>query len=209
MADPVTPPHSTANEFDAVKTFVEALKGLGPEIQERALRYASEALGLRPPASSQGPAGQVVTPQGHAHGATTETPRHMPKDIRTFTNAKAPKTDQQFAAVVAYYYRFEAPDAQRKEMIDAKDLAEAARLVDRKRPGNAHFTLQNAKNSGYLDSVGGGKFRINTVGENLVAMTLPGAGKDGGSPEPKIMRRSRATKNLARTPPRKRTKKKH
>ena len=32
-------------------------------------------------------------------------------DIRQFTAAKAPKSDQQFAVVVAYFYRFEAPEA--------------------------------------------------------------------------------------------------
>ena len=35
------------------------------------------------------------------------------------------------------------------------------------------MTLTNAKNAGYLDAAGSGKFKLSTVGENLVAITLP------------------------------------
>jgi hypothetical protein len=35
------------------------------------------------------------------------------------------------------------------------------------------MTLTNAKNAGYLDAVGNGKFKLSSVGENLVAITLP------------------------------------
>jgi hypothetical protein len=40
--------------------------------------------------------------------------------------------------------------------------------------GDPNKTLNNAKGLGYLDSPERGQFTINTVGENLVAMTLPG-----------------------------------
>lgn len=36
------------------------------------------------------------------------------------------------------------------------------------------MTLTNAKNAGYLDGAGAGKFKLSSVGENLVAITLPG-----------------------------------
>jgi hypothetical protein len=84
-------------------------------------------------------------------GATHST------DIKQFTAAKAPKSDQQFAAVAAYFYRFEAPEAQRNDRIDADSLLEAARLAGRKRSGNPRFTLNNARNSGYLDVATAGK----------------------------------------------------
>jgi hypothetical protein len=41
------------------------------------------------------------------------------------------------------------------------------------------MTLTNAKNAGYLDSAGSGKFKLSSVGENLVAITLPGDGGPG------------------------------
>ena len=83
--------------------------------------------------------------------------------------------DVQFAAAVAYYYRFEAPQAKRKDAINKDDLQEATRKATRDRFGNPLKTLQNAHQLGRLDK-GSEKatFTINSVGENLVAMTLPG-----------------------------------
>ena len=43
------------------------------------------------------------------------------------------------------------------------------------------MTLTNAKNAGYLDAAGNGKFKLSSVGENLVAITLPGNGTAGAS----------------------------
>jgi hypothetical protein len=94
-------------------------------------------------------------------------------DIKSFIAAKSPKSDNQFAAAVAYFYRFEAPPAERRDSINGDALQEAARLAGRKRLANPRVTLNNAKAAGYLDGASPGEFTINSVGENLVAMTLP------------------------------------
>jgi hypothetical protein len=156
--------------FDAAKTIVEALKGLDKSSQALAIRFASESLGLSGVATQTTP---PLTPQSpvflpDVRGATHST------DIKQFTAAKDPKSDQQFAAVAAYFYRFEAAESARKDTIDAKTVREAARLAGRRQAKNWAFTLTNAKNSGYLDSAGAGHYRINSVGENLVAIGLPG-----------------------------------
>ena len=39
--------------------------------------------------------------------------------------------------------------------------------------GRHDVTLNNAKNAGYLDAIGEGKYRLNPVGDNLVAHKLP------------------------------------
>jgi hypothetical protein len=89
-------------------------------------------------------------------------------------NGKSPKSDVQFATTVAYFYRFEAPPEQRRNEIDAAILQDACRLAGRDRFTNPRMTLNNAKNLGLLDSGSeAGKFTVNTVGENLVAMALP------------------------------------
>ncbi len=157
------------------------------------MRFASEALGLETPAVSAGPGTPAPPGQRHVAGQETETsPPVRVVDIKQFTESKAPRTDQQFAVVVAYYYCFEARFEERKEVIGAKDLKDAVRLVGgRNQPGDAGMTLINAKNAGYLDGAGRGTFRINAVGENLVAMTLPGkdqptpSGRKGGKPAKK------------------------
>jgi hypothetical protein len=160
------------SHFDAAKKIVEAVTGLDKTAQALALRFACETLGLQPAVGAQAPVAPNATALPPAavgtHGVTHST------DIKQFTAAKAPPSDVQFAAVVAYFYRFEAPEAARRETIDANTLQEAARLAGRRRPAHPGLTLNNAKNAGYLDAAGKGLFRINSVGENLVAMALPG-----------------------------------
>jgi hypothetical protein len=195
---------SVDNEFDGAKVIVETLKGLDKDKQERAIRFASETLGLRTPADPPGP--HTPPPVGLDQPppkVTNAVPLARVVDIKQFTAAKAPKTDQQFAVVVAYYYRFEAPDGERKEVIGAKDIKEAVRLVGgRKEPKDAGMTLVNAKNSGYLDAAARGKFRINAVGENFVAMTLPGKHQS----TPSVRRAGKTAKNGGKAPAKRRTK---
>ena len=161
-----------ANVFDAAKAIVESVKQLDKPHQEQAIRFASESLGLsnashsKPPTETSLPASEIAPP--------TTDPQTRPTDIKQFTAAKAPKSDQQFAAVVAYFHQFEAQEDMTKDAISMEDLKNAARLVQRRLPGK--FALNNAKNSGYLDSAGRGKFKLSPVGENLVAITLPGTG---------------------------------
>lgn len=166
-----TPP--PVDDFDVAKTVSEKLKGLDKDRQERILRWVAEGLGLSmtTPAPALGAA--IITPAS----VTPEQVRSQPSsglDIKTFVASKAPKSDNQFAATVAYYYRFEAPPADRRNHISGDMLQEAARLAGRKRLGNPRNTLNNAKQAGYLDSGTPGEFSINSVGENLVAMALPG-----------------------------------
>jgi len=183
------------NHFDAAKEIVESLQGLDKTSQALAMRFAAETLGLQQPPVSPTPA---ATPLAVPSGTPTPTGTHHPMDIKQFTAAKAPKSDQQFAAVVAYFYRFEAPEVQRRESIDADFLLEAARLAGRNRPSNPRFTLNNAKNAGYLDVATTGKYRINSVGENLVAMALPENASESSST--KSVKKSKSRKKIPRRP---------
>ncbi len=164
---------ASTSHFDAAKAIVDVLSELDKPSQALAMRFAAETLGLETMPQSQPqpspPSQSLAAPTPPGGGVQTHS-----TDIKQFTEAKAPRTDQQFAAVVAYFYRFEAPESERKEIIDKETLTEAARLAGRRRPNQPLFTLNNAKNSGYLDGLGSGQFRINSVGENLVAMALPG-----------------------------------
>ena len=87
------------------------------------------------------------------------------------------------AAVVAYYHRFEAPPAERKDAINKDDLQEAMRLAGRPRFKDPAKTLNNAHILGLLDKGSEkGTYTLNSVGENLVAMTLPGGGNSPARP---------------------------
>ncbi|HEV2022749.1 MAG TPA: hypothetical protein VGQ94_09480, partial [Terriglobales bacterium] len=80
----------------------------------------------------------------------------------------------QFAAAAAYYYRFEAPELERKQSIGAQDLLDACRLAGWRRMGDPAKTLSNAQGVGLLNKTERGQYTISSVGENLVAMTLSG-----------------------------------
>ncbi len=162
---------TSTSHFDAAKVIVDTLRKLDKASQTLAMRFAAETLGLQaaPPQQQHSPQLPSALPIAPPASSVIHS-----SDIKQFATAKAPKSDQQFAAVVAYFFRFEAPEPHRKDTIDANTLIEAARLAGRRRPSKAISTLNNAKTAGYLDSAGHGEFRINSVGENLVAMALPG-----------------------------------
>lgn len=160
-----TPP----DDFDALKIIVDALKPFKGEDQERILRWVREKFGLIQP--TEPTREEVVTAtfspqQGHPGGGRT-------KDIKSFVLEKNPQSDNQFAATVAYYYRFEAPESLRKAEITAGDVQDATRLAGRARLGDPSKTIRNAVQQGYFDQAGRGAYTLSTVGENLVAMALP------------------------------------
>lgn len=164
------------DDLEAVRAVTSALSGFSPEEQERVIRWAREKLGLAaaPRTSPEETIPQPpVQPKPIEQGDRAQPPG-TPKDLKTFVSSKNPKSDVQFAATVAYFYRFEASPEQRRTEIDAAALQNACRLAARQRLKHPGMTLTNAKNQGFLDKGSDtGKFAINSVGENLVAMTLP------------------------------------
>jgi len=165
----------SGDDLDAVRTIVKALDGFEPKEQERILRWAREKLGLWVSSSSQDKRTPFSPVEQERSPSSASRP---PVDIKAFLNVKQPTSERQLAAAVAYYYRFEAPETQRKEAITKDDLLNACRLADWDRPKKPEQTLVNAQHAGLLDKGSErGAYIINSVGENLVAMTLPEAGK--------------------------------
>lgn len=187
---------TSGSDFDAAKAVTDQLQGMDKERQERILRWVAESLGL----SASVAADASRSASDSSQTAHSQSDRHSQKrnekttDIKSFVESKKPKSDVQFAAVVAYYYSFEAAAESRKNAIDAQVLQDAARLAGRRRPPKPRMTLTNAKNLGYLDSPERGLFSINSVGENLVAMTLPGGESDRPRRTAKPKRASKAKK---------------
>jgi hypothetical protein len=172
------------DDIEAVRTIFDTIKDFNSEDQQRILRWVAEKIKLPQPFAAPGqaaahnpllPSGSILPGIPHPGASGLASGR----DIKTFIDEKKPRNDVQFAAAVAYYYRFESPQSERKETINKEDLQEAARKAKRERFTNPLQTLNNAHNLGLLDR-GSEKatFCINSVGENLVAMTLP----DGAAP---------------------------
>jgi hypothetical protein len=161
------------DDLEAVRTIVKTLEEFEDAEKERIIRWSMEKLGLegykKPPFKQPSGNEQSGHIESSASGKIT--------DIKTFISEKNPSSDKHFAVTVAYYYRFVAPQEQRKDFISGDDLQNACRQVGRERLDNPGQTLINAHHTGIMDKAGErGAYCINTVGENLVAMTLP-AGK--------------------------------
>jgi hypothetical protein len=193
------------DDLEAVRKVADALEGFDPNDQERIIRWAREKIGLSvSPVSPQVPPSSLAPAPGSASlPATPPSPATTTTDLKTFVAEKKPKNDVQFAATVAYFYRFEAPANLRKSEITGDDLQEACRLVGRERFKHPRTTLWNAHTLGLLDKgEQPSSFTVNSVGENLVAVTLPGDGS--GAPRLKNKkakkkgRQKRAAKSQAR-----------
>ncbi|MHB2027020.1 MAG: hypothetical protein ACYCPQ_10390 [Elusimicrobiota bacterium] len=160
------------DDFEAVRLVITALEPFDPKERERIIRWAAEKLGMAaPPPASSGAVDLSLTPQP---GVALPAGHAVPKDIKSFILQKNPRSDNQMAAVVAYFHHFEAPPAERKESIGKEDLIDASRKSDRKRMKRPEQVLVNTYHAGLLDKAGkAGQYRLNSVGENLVAMVLP------------------------------------
>lgn len=170
---------STKSDFTAAEEIKAILTGRDPVEQERIIRWVNESLGLAksPTAPITSPVQALPSPQSSASSSiqpSVQGPSLVKKDIRSFVAEKMPKSDVQFAVVAAYFYRFTAPETERKETITPKELDNAGRQARGYAFKKSLQTLYNARNLGYFDSAGRGEFKLNAVGENLVAMALPG-----------------------------------
>jgi hypothetical protein len=181
------------DDLEAVRTLVTTLEKFKNDEQERIIRWAMEKLGLEkhpvfpiipPPQAPEYPA---------RHNQSTND--GTPKDLKSFVIDKNPASDMQFATVVAYYYKFEAHSTTRKDSINAEILQDATRLSGRTRLTKPVQTLVNASFNGLLDKADEkGAYKINTVGENLVAMTLPQSTNSKSSKPKPRSRKSQTTK---------------
>jgi hypothetical protein len=200
------------DDLDAIRTIVEELKPFEPEEQMRIVRWAFEKLGLHtvPAAQATPSLPGAITPtqvsqQSAAPAPTLPIPTPTNRDIKSFVAEKNPANDMQFSATIAYFYSFEAPEEQKKSEIGSGDLQEACRLTGRERLANPGQTLRNAAYNGLLDKGSDkGNYKINTVGENLVALTLPAS--DSGSTTKSANKRQKK-KVHAKKPVKKTTKK--
>jgi len=169
----------------AIDAIVEALKSLEDTSQVTAIRAACDHLKIRPPetiAIRQAPPGGTPLPAG-----ASVTPA-MPTDIRTLKQEKRPSTANEMAALVAFYLSELAPETERKAQVQQEDMVKYFKQAGYPLPKKPRFLLTNAKNSGYFDFLGEGKYRVNAVGYNLVAHNLPRA-KSGETPTPRRKRR--------------------
>lgn len=195
QAPAATAPSTGQNtdDLDAIRTISTALAPFDRNVQLRILKWTKEKLGLVEPETQPPPAiSQTHTTPPAAHPPVAEHEHGKSnKNIKDFIAEKNPSSNNEFAAAVAYFYRFEAPVSARQETINADTLLEACRLCGRQRLEKPNATLTHAHDMGYLDRGERGSYSISTVGENLVAMTLPSSIAKAAAPRKKSVSRKK------------------
>ena len=162
-------------ELTAIKAIAEALTPLNMDARQRVLNYAVAHLGLSAPSPPLESPGSASNQEGEATTLATSitSPAKKLVDIRSFKEQKNPTTDIEMATVLAYYLKYVALEAERKDEIGADDIEKYFIQAGYPLPSERKFTLPNAKKAGYLESASRGKYKLNPVGHNLVAHNMP------------------------------------
>lgn len=186
-------------ELQAIKNITEALQPLDKESQKRALDYAIQHLGISISQSrqtDQAPPGEQGT-VANIH-PQIPAPNHNiqnPMDIRSLKEQKMPSSDIEMAVLVAYYLREVASDEHRKDEIGTSEIEKYFKQADYPLPVQPRFTLSNAKNAGYLEGAGQGKYKLNPVGHNLVAHSMP---RTNNSSSPALRKKRSSPKKVVK-----------
>lgn len=190
MSEPVD------QEIEAIKAVLAALAPLSEKARASVLDYVTRRLELKSPAAPALRAG-AAPPAAAAPATGSAGPQAL--HIKDFKEQKRPRSANEMAAVVAYYLAIVASQDQRKQTINQKDIETYFKIASFPLPQQLRVTLPNAKNAGYFDLVGDGEYKLNAVGHNLVAHSMPrGAAKAptaGRQPKRKKPRRARPTQH--------------
>ena len=167
------------NEDDvkAIPVIIAALKPLNAESRTRVLEFVLKKLGMSLTANAPHiPALPAPgTPTAPIAPLAPNSPPAGVRDIRSFAAEKNPKTVNEKVAVIGYYLANLALDGERRDYLTSDDIKPHFIQADFALPTAAPgMTLTNAKNAGYLNALGGGRYKLNAVGHNLVAHKLPG-----------------------------------
>jgi len=182
---------SRDDELEAIRQLVIALEPLDHDAQQRVIQYVFQRLGLSelPAVPEQAISARSVVPEQVS--PIREFPERkgesqFVQDVRSFAEQKGPKSIPERVAVVAYYIQELAPESDRKSEIAVSDIDKYFKQANLPLPPTSRRALFDARNAGYVDSTGHGKYALNPVGYNLVAHSLP---REGGA-APRSTRRN-------------------
>ncbi len=162
----------------AIDQIIGALDGLDSDARQTAINAACSHLGLIQVGAQPASAPAITPPPTLKQDSHQPSAPHHPKphkqiDIRTLKEEKNPSSVKQMACVVAYYLQEVSPQEERKETVSTADLEKYFKQAGFKLPKAIDQVLRDAKSSGYFESVGRGEYKLNAVGYNLVAHSLP------------------------------------
>ena len=163
------------NEIEAIKAVLSALEPLPPAVRTSVLEYVVKRLQVSISSGSPLPIPPVVvTPVQQLQTQENGSPPHI-KDLK---ERKKPRSANEMAALTAFFLSDLAPAKDRKKTVNAKDIETYFKIAGFPLPEHVNVTLPNAKNAGYFDAAGGGEYRLNAVGHNLVVHSMPRGSSD-------------------------------
>jgi hypothetical protein len=179
-------------ELKAIKTLLEVLEPLAPNVRESVIDYVFKRMGLTAPPKSGFLKPDIVEEPPLAL-RVADGP--VTKDIRSLKQDKSPGSVSEMVALVAYYLLHLAPGEERRNYITQEDIGKYFVQAGFPIPGSSPMALVHAKNAGYLDGLDRGRYRLNSVGHNLIAHKLP---KSTEGPAVRTRRQARPAKKAAK-----------
>jgi len=159
----------------AIDEIVAALEGLDDATRLTAVRAACEHLGVRGLEQGADVLGRGSSEIGSGGADVGGPPPALSPvvDIRTLKDQKKPSNAAEMACLTAYYLDSLAPASERKKDISSADIEKYFKQAGFPLPKSWQQLLTDSKAAGYFDSVSRGKYKLNAVGYNLVAHSLP------------------------------------
>ena len=170
----------------AIDELIQALEPLDESSRQTAIRAACEHLKIGlPAAEGTGASSQQASasPGGQDAAQILRVP-----NIKSLKEEKQPSSANEMAALVAYYLSELAPPKERQAHVTFEDMVKFFKPLY-PLPKAPRQLLPNAKNAGYFDSLGDGKYRLNPVGYNLVVHNLPRTGTESRPVKPRKARK--------------------
>jgi hypothetical protein len=193
-------------ELQAIQAVIDALEPLEGEARDRVIHYAFARLGLEY-SEGEAPGGRQDPPPGgggegggDGGGSGDAVQPQVIADIRTLRNEKQPGSANEMAAVAGYYLAELAAPGERRTEIGTDDIQTLFKQAGYPLPQRPRQTLPNASAAGYFESVGGGRYRLNPVGHNLVVHSLPRKEKATTRPRRAASKKPSAKKATTRRP---------
>jgi hypothetical protein len=165
-------------EIEAIGTLLKALGPLEPKARQSVLDYVIRRLDIPLPSTQ---VGAIPSKTSLPPSETPLIPRDLTEQvhIKDLVGEKKPSSAIEMATLIAYYLSHKAPQKDRKQTINTKDLEMYFKIGGFKLPTKPQFTLTNTKKAGYLESVGDGEYKLNPVGYNLVVHSMPKTSEQG------------------------------
>lgn len=172
-------------EIGAIGTLLKVLEPLDTKARQSVLDYVIKRLEIPLPTTkaATSPQDTSLLPPGEPPVIMHETTGQV--HLKEIVRDKKPRSAIEMATIIAYYLSHKAPQTERKQTINNKDIETYFKIGEFKLPSQPKFTLVNTKGAGYLDAVGDGEYKLNPVGYNLVVHSMPKKTEQGARRPPR------------------------